>query len=95
MDKLLEKRAKEQAAVAQLTPAQRKERESWYTRLFPPHNIGGTTKGFTLFEAHDEDKLIELVSTWAPEMTAKIMPIHSYERAMEHYRKMKEHGVVF
>jgi len=51
-------------------------------RLFPPYWLGGQTKGFSLLETDDFEKIEELCHHYAPEMKFKIYPIIEVAKAL-------------
>jgi hypothetical protein len=49
--------------------------ETEVKRLFPPYALGGQTKGFSLVEEEDFERLEKFCHHYAPEMKFKIFPI--------------------
>jgi len=59
-----------------------KRRKHRLKTLFPPHSIGGETKGFTIFESDDEDEIIKYILHYIPEMKIKVIPIFDSSNAV-------------
>jgi hypothetical protein len=63
--------------------------------ITPSYNLGessetGMIKGITIYESDDEEKLIDFVVSYYPEMRIKIVPLLDSEKSAELYLKMKK-----
>jgi len=56
--------------------------------IFPPHSIGGQTKGFSVVEATPE-QTVNGILYWHPELKLKYMPIYETAKITEQYMKSK------
>jgi hypothetical protein len=81
MDKVTEKSVKHQEEM-------KKNPGKYPEYLFPPHTIGGQTKGFSVVEA-TSDQIVNGVMYWRPELKLKYMPIIESAKSIEQYLKSK------
>jgi hypothetical protein len=63
--------------------------------IFPPHNLStvnekGNLNGISIFEADDEEKLVDHILNHLPEMKIRIVPLFDATKGMELYLKMKK-----
>ncbi len=82
LEKLMEKNVK-------MTEMRKKDPSQYPEYLFPPHNIGGEMKGFSVVEATPE-QIMRGVNYWLPELRLKFMPIFENARFIEEYVKSKK-----
>ncbi len=52
-------------------------------RIFPPHFLGGQTKGFSVLEADDFEQIEQFCHHYAPDMKWKIFPIIEAAKAVQ------------
>jgi hypothetical protein len=57
--------------------------ETLVTRLFPPYCIVGQTKGFSLMEGEDVEKMEQFMHHYKPLLKFKIFPIIELEKLLE------------
>ena len=70
--------------------AEREKTDRFGKIIFGPFNFSGQTKGFTVYEADDLDKLSNIAIFYMPEVKYKFIPIQESARAAELYVKMKK-----
>ena len=61
----------------------------------PTYHLGepsetGTREGVTIYESDNEEKLIDYLSSYYPEMRIKIVPLMDSAKTAEAYLKMKK-----
>jgi len=84
-DKLTPKMQKWQEAL-------KKSPEKHIKYIFPPHYISGANEkgnphGISIFEADDEEKLIDYIMAYWPEMLFRIVPLMDAGKTMGTYLK--------
>lgn len=57
--------------------------EAEVNRLLPPYALGGQTKGFSLFEDEDFERIEKYQHHYAPELKVKIFPIIEVTKLVE------------
>jgi hypothetical protein len=80
LDKLLEKRR-------QLIAEMEKEPERFAKVIFGGYCFAGETKGFTVYETDDVEKLWNHLVLLSPEMKGKFVPITETSKAIELFLK--------
>ena len=83
------------AKLLKWTEVLKKEPEKHVKYVFPPHQLSivnekGTAKGITIFEADNEENLIEYVMNHLPEIKVRIVPLMDVAKGMERYIKVKK-----
>lgn len=73
----------------------KKDPEKHLKIIFPPHylamvNEKGNQRGISIFECDNEEKLIDYILTYWPELRIKIVPLMEAIKTSELYLKMKE-----
>jgi L-lactate utilization protein LutB len=73
----------------------KKNPEKHIKYIFPPHylsavNEQGNDNGIAIFEADDEEKLIDYINNYWPEMKMRIVPLLNAGKNLEMYLKMKK-----
>ncbi len=73
----------------------KKNPEKHVKPIFPAHHLGepsetGMSKGITIYESDDEEKLIDYIVSYYPEMKIKIVPLLDSAKTSELYLKMKK-----
>jgi len=73
----------------------KKEPEKHVKYIFPPHilstvNEKGNANGISIFEADDEEKLMDHILNHTPEMKVRIVPLLDAAKGMELHLKMKK-----
>jgi len=58
--------------------------------VFGPYTFNGETKGFSVYETDDPDKLTNLAIFYHPEMTWKFVPLIDTQKGAELWLKMKK-----
>jgi hypothetical protein len=76
--------------LKQMTAEREKGTERVPKLIFGPFNFAGETKGFSVYETDDPDKLTNMTAFYMPELRMKIIPIQESARAAELYVKMKK-----
>lgn len=73
-----------------------KDPEKFIKPIFPPHSLGADfpqlsekSRGITIIEADEEEKLIEFVQTLMPEMRITLVPITPTDKNIKFYQKIK------
>jgi hypothetical protein len=64
--------------------------ESLAKLIFGPYNFSGKTKGFSVYETDDPDKLMNVAVFYMPEMRWKFIPIIETGKSAELWLKMKK-----
>jgi hypothetical protein len=64
--------------------------ESLAKIIFGPYNFNGKTKGFSVYETDDPDKLMKIAIFYMPEMKWKFIPIIETSKGAELWLKMKK-----
>ena len=87
-DKVLQKFQKFHEAL-------KKNPEKHVKPITPTYHLGepsetGMMKGITIYESDDEEKLIDFVVSYYPEMRIKIVPLMDSAKTAELYLKMKK-----
>ena len=57
--------------------------EAEINRLFPPYALGGQTRGFSLVEDEDFERIEKFYHHYAPELKIKIFPIIEVTKLVE------------
>jgi hypothetical protein len=75
--------------------ALKKNPEKHIKTIFPPHylsavNEKGNPNGVTIFECDDEEKLIDFIQSYWPEMKIRIVPLMDAGKTMEINLKMRK-----
>jgi F0F1-type ATP synthase gamma subunit len=73
----------------------KKNPEKHAKAIFPAHHLGepsetGMSQGITIYESDDEEKLIDYIVSYYPEMRIKIVPLLDSAKTSELYLKMKK-----
>lgn len=73
----------------------KKSPEQHAKQIFPPHYLSqptetGNMKGMSIYEAVDEEKLIDYIMSFYPEMRIKIIPLLDAAKNVELYLKTKK-----
>ena len=76
--------------LSQMTAEREKGTERVAKIVYGPYNFNGETKGFTVYETDDPDKLMNLAIFYGPEMTWKFVPLIDTKKAAELWLKMKK-----
>lgn len=88
VDKLTPKFQKWQGAL-------RKNPDKHIKPIFPPHFLStvtekGHSNGIAIFESDNEEKIIEYIMNYFPEMRLRIVPLLDAAKTTELYLKMKK-----
>jgi hypothetical protein len=91
----LEDQAKVISRMQKWIEVLKKEPEKHVKYIFPPHNLStvnekGNLNGIAIFEADDEEKLMDHMLNHLPEMKVRIVPLLDAQKGMELYLKMKK-----
>ena len=82
MDKVIKKAVEYQQMVA-------KNPEKYPKNLFPPHSLGGQTKGIAILDA-TEEQCAKLIMHYLPEEKVKLVPLFATAPLIEEYQKSKK-----
>jgi len=74
----------------QMTIEREKGTEKFAKLIFGPFGMGGETKGFSVYETDDMDKLTNISAFYMHEMKFKFIPIQESSKAAELYLKVKK-----
>jgi len=64
--------------------------ERFAKMIFGPYHFNGETKGFSVYETDDPDKLMNIAIFYGPEMKWKFIPIIETGKSAELWLKMKK-----
>jgi hypothetical protein len=81
LDQVIQKRQ------ARIDSSWEKRFSETFRLLFPAHLIGGGTRGFSIFEADDEARLVDFFTHYFPEVTYRIEPIFHMATVVEAYAR--------
>jgi len=81
------------AKFMKVMESRKKNPEKHVKVLFPPHQlaeraINARPQGITIFETDDEEKIIDYVTSYFPELDLKIVPLLDNAKMAESYQKM-------
>jgi len=82
MDKVI-KKAVEYRQLSEKNP------EKYPENLYPPHSLGGQTKGIAILEG-TEEQCAKLIMYYLPEEKIKLVPLFATEPLIEEYMKSKK-----
>ncbi len=82
-DKLLERRK-------QIVEEREKDPERFAKVIFGGYTFAGETKGFTVFETDDMEKLLSDAFIMGPYMTYEFIPITETSKVIELYQKTRK-----
>jgi hypothetical protein len=66
-----------------------KNPEKYPENLYPPHSLGGQTKGIAILEG-TEEQCAKLIMYYLPEEKVKLVPLFATEPLIEEYMKSKK-----